>query len=86
MDAIQSVVKTYILEHFLPDVDPDELTSDTRLISDGILDSLASVKLVEFLEQHFGIEVEAHEVSNDNLETLNHIARLVRGKQAGSPS
>jgi acyl carrier protein len=84
VDSIQSTVKTYILQKFLPDADPDDLTPDTLLISDGILDSLATIKLVEFLEQKFGIQVEAHEVSNDNLETLNLIAKLVRGKQAGS--
>ena len=86
VDSIQSTVKTYILEKFLRDADPDELTAETLLISDGILDSLATIKLVEFLEQQFGIEVEAHEVSNDNLETLDVIAKLVRSKQAGSRS
>ena len=86
MDSIQSTVKTYILEQFLPDANPDDLTPDTRLISGGILDSLATVKLVVFLEQHFGIEVEAHEVNNDNLETINLIAKLVQGKQASTTS
>lgn len=86
MDAIQSTVKSYILEQFLPDASPDDLTADTRLISGGILDSLATVKLVVFLEQHFGIDVEAHEVNNDNLETIDLIAKLVRSKQTGSTS
>lgn len=86
MDAIQSTVKSYILEQFLPDANRDDLTTDTRLISGGILDSLATVKLVVFLEQHFGINVEAHEVNNENLETIDLIAKLVRSKQTGSAS
>ena len=86
MDSIQSTVKTYILEQFLPDANPDDLTPETRLISGGILDSLATVKLVVFLEQHFGIEVDAHEVNSENLETINLIAKFVRGKQTGSAS
>ena len=86
MDSIESTVKTYILEQFLPDANPDDLSADTRLISGGILDSLATVKLVVFLEQHFGIDVDAHEVNNDNLETIDLIAKLVRSKQAGSTS
>jgi acyl carrier protein len=86
VDSIQSTVKAYILEQFLPDANPDDLSEDTRLISGGILDSLATVKLVVFLEQQFGIDVDAHEVNNDNLETIDLIAKLVRSKQGGAAS
>jgi acyl carrier protein len=82
MDTIESTVRTYILEQFLPDANPDELTEATPLISGGILDSLATVRLVMFLEEQFQIEVHAHEVNAENLESLGRIANLVRGKQA----
>ena len=82
MDTIESIVKTYILEQFLPDANADELTEATPLISGGILDSLATVRLVMFLEQEFQIEVHAYEVNAENLESLERIANLVRGKQA----
>ncbi len=85
MDTIQTTVKAYILEQFLPTANPDDLTVETPLISGGILDSLATVKLVMFLEQQFGVEVHAYEVNADNLETLDLIANLVRGKQATAP-
>ena len=82
MDPIQSTVKDYILQEFLPDADASELTATTPLIAGGILDSLATVRLVMFLEQDFGIEVQAHETSADNLDTLEKIAGFVRTKQA----
>jgi acyl carrier protein len=84
VDSIESTVKTYILEQFLPGANPDDLTLDTQLISGGIIDSLATVKLIVFLEQQFGIVVDAHE--SGNFETINLIAKLVRSKQAGSAS
>jgi acyl carrier protein len=82
IDTIESTLKAYILEEFLPDANRDELTEATPLISGGILDSLATVRLVMFLEEHFEIEVHAHEVNAENLESLERIANLVRGKQA----
>jgi len=82
VDPIQSTVKDYILQEFLPDADASELTAATPLISGGILDSLATVRLVMFLEQNFDIEVQAHETSADNLDTLECIAGFVRAKQA----
>jgi acyl carrier protein len=84
VDTIQTTVKSYILEQFLPNANPDDLTPETPLISGGILDSLATVKLVMFLEQHYGVEVHAYEVNADNLETLDLIANLVRSKQTAA--
>lgn len=84
MDTIQSEVKSYILREFLPNANGDELTASTPLVTGGILDSIATVRLVMFLEQQFAIEVQAHEVSAENLDTLDLIASMVRSKQTGA--
>ncbi len=61
MDEITEVVHHFILKEFLPGEDPGELTDRTPLITGGILDSISTLKLVVFLEEHFGITVEAYE-------------------------
>jgi acyl carrier protein len=81
MDAIATRVKTYILDEFLPGEDPANLTETTPLVSGGILDSLATLKLVSFLEQEFGIKVASHETGQKFMNTLESIATLVRSKQ-----
>ena len=80
MDAIEETVKAFILDSFLPGADPAQLVSDTPLITGGILDSLATVQLSIFLEQHFKIEVAAHETGTENLNTLALIGDLIRSK------
>jgi acyl carrier protein len=80
-DEIQAPVKDFILREFLPGEDPNELQEDTPLITGGILDSIATLKLVSFLEEQFGISVAAHEASVDYLNTIADIARLVRSKR-----
>jgi acyl carrier protein len=57
------------------------LTATTPLISGGILDSLATLDLVSFLEERFGITIEAHEVDRDRLDTLDAIAALVASRR-----
>ena len=79
--AIHDTVKTYILEQFLAGEDPNELTGDTPLMTTGILDSLATLKLVTYLEEKFDIAVEAHEADSENLNTLDLITDLVARKQ-----
>jgi acyl carrier protein len=79
---IQSAVKEFILKEFLPGEDPNELTDTTPLITGGVLDSIATIKLVLFIEEQFGIKVEAHETDPEYLDTIASIAQLIRSKQS----
>lgn len=82
MDNIAGTVKAYILETFLPGEDPGQLTMDTPLMTSGILDSLATLELVSFLEKEFGIEMGAKDMDTSRLGTLADIERLVQAKLA----
>lgn len=84
MTRVADQVKDFILRTFLPGEDPSLLTESTPLIQGGILDSLATLELVSFLEKHFGIELEAHEMDPGHLGTLASISRLVESKRTGS--
>ena len=68
------------MSEFLAGEDPDALADDTPLISGGILDSISTVKLVTFLEENFGVQFAAHEISTDYLDTLGDITKTVEGK------
>ena len=81
-ESVTRVVKEYIMREFLAGEDPDALTEDTPLISGGILDSISTVKLVTFLEETFGIQFSAHEISTDYLDTLADISNTVQEKVA----
>ena len=78
---IKETVKGHILEKFLPGASADIIEDSTELVTGGILDSLATLQLVSFLEENYGIKVEAHEVNVDNMNTLNSIVEFVLSKQ-----
>ncbi|MBL8977440.1 MAG: acyl carrier protein [Gemmatimonadota bacterium] len=82
MDQIIQPVKEYILSTYLKGEDPSALKDTTPLITGGILDSLGTLELVSFLEQRFGIQLEAHEVDAERLDTLQAIGSLVKSKTA----
>ena len=79
-DSIQQQVKDYIMSEFLPGESPDELTDSTPLITGGILDSIATLKLVLFMEERWGVSFEPHEVDRENLDTLDLITAMLRSK------
>lgn len=78
---IHDTVRQYILSEFLPGESPDKLEGSTPLITSGILDSIGTVKLVSFLEETYSVELEAHEISVDLLNTIDDIVGLVREKR-----
>ena len=80
MEEIKMAVKEYILKEFLPGESPEALTDSTPLITGGVLDSLATIKLVVFLEERFQIQIQAHETMVDYLNTIDDIAQLVQSK------
>jgi acyl carrier protein len=81
---IKITIKTFILSEYLPGEDPAALTDTTPLMTTGILDSIAVLKLVTFLENQFGITVEPHEAVVENLNTISDISQLVTSKKGSS--
>jgi acyl carrier protein len=84
MEQIANVIQQFILREFLPGEDPGELTERTPLITGGILDSIRTLKLVVFLEEHFDIRVEAYEAGVEHLDSISQIAALVAVKRAAA--
>jgi acyl carrier protein len=84
LDATEKTVKEFLLREFLAGEDPNELTRSTPLVSSGVLDSLATLKLITFLEEEFGISVEPHEADEEHLDTIADIATLVRTKRSAA--
>jgi len=82
METDYELIKQFILDTFLPGENPRNLTAETELKESGILDSLATLKLVTFLEERFKIELEASDLEPANLSSLADIERLVRAKRA----
>ena len=80
-DDVEDAIRSYILTEFLPGENPNELTVTTPLITAGILDSIATLKLVGFLEETFAVSLAAHETDAEHLDTIERIAQLVRAKQ-----
>lgn len=80
-DNVENTVRQYILSEFLPGETAEQLADSTPLVTGGILNSLGTLKLVMFLEERFGIQLDAHETDADHMNTIADIASLVRSKR-----
>ena len=86
MGDAKEIIRQYILSTYLPGESAENLRDDTPLRTSGVLDSLATLGLVSFVEREFGIELEAHETGIDTFDRIEDIAALVARKKAGGSS
>ena len=82
MNDIGQIIRDFILTKYLPGESAENLQDDTPLRTSGVLDSLATLSLISFIEERFGIEVEAHETDVDNFDRLGDIIAFVERKRA----
>ena len=57
MNEIGQTIREFILNNYLPGESPENLHTDTLLRTSGILDSLATLRLISFLEERFKLPV-----------------------------
>ena len=82
MNQVADSVRHFILTNYLPGESPENLKNDMPLRTSGVLDSLATLGLITFIEQEFKIEVEAHETDVDNFDRIDDIVAFVERKRA----
>ena len=75
MNDIQSFIETDLLSGRR--IDPGE-----ELLLSGLVDSLGVMRLVAYIESHFGLKIPAGDVKLANFETLEAIAAYVSARAA----
>jgi acyl carrier protein len=84
VDEIKNTLRRFILERYLPGESESNLKDDTPLRTSGILDSMATLALVDFVEQQYAIELEAHETGIEYFDTIADIAALIERKRGAA--
>ncbi len=82
MNDVKQKLEQYILSEFLfgeKSVDPD-----LDLLNEGIIDSMDVLKLVNFIEDNFGIEVSDADIVPDNFRSLNTLTQYVSSRMVAA--
>ena len=77
MSNTAAAVLDWVTNNCLKDKPGLVLKPDTSFLANNVLDSLAFLHLVTFLEQQFGIKVDEDDMSPDNFESAATVALLV---------
>lgn len=80
---IRNTLKNYIVTEIMHEQNLSVLDDEAALIENGIIDSMALIELVKFIEKHFNVEISEEELDIDNFRTLNCLIGFVQSKIAG---
>lgn len=79
-ESIRNTVRDFILTEFLPDEDPSQLGDATPMITGGIMDSIATVRLVTHLEERYAVVFDQSDITVGRLDTVDQIVETVEDK------
>jgi acyl carrier protein len=77
----EEIILNFIREELLRGDGQVSLEPNASLIRTGILDSLALLKLLLFIEERFSLKVKDGEVNPRNFETVDRITAFIESKR-----
>lgn len=76
MSETADVIRKFIVEDLLFD-DADAKVNDDTVLVEGLLDSLALIQLVAFIEEEFSIQIDDSLITSDNLKDIASVDSMV---------
>lgn len=67
----------FIRSELVGGTDPNSINEQTQLIDSGVIDSMALMRLITFVEERTGVRIPDDEVLPDNFQTVEEIEALI---------
>lgn len=78
---ITESIRAYLVRELFQGKAAEFLSEDQALVTSGLLDSVATLRLVLFLEEQFHIEIDTADIADGRLDTIRSIEALVVRKR-----
>jgi acyl carrier protein len=79
--TIEEQIKHYISRNILFSDDGFNYAEEASLLDEGIVDSIAIMELVAFVEDTMNVRVEEEEIIPNNFDSVANLASYIRRKQ-----
>jgi acyl carrier protein len=80
-DALEADIRAFLRDELALNV--GHITPETSLVTTGLLDSIAVVRLAGFLERRCGLRIPDRDVTPEHFETLTRIRAYLARRAAG---
>jgi acyl carrier protein len=80
-EAIASRIESFVREIGQIGADEDQFARDSNLYEEGWLDSMGSMRLLDFLESVFEITLSDDDLMSPQFTTINGMSEIIRAAQ-----
>lgn len=84
LSLIRQQIHEYIVTNFLFDGSSTPLDNDEPLVERNIIDQTGVLEVALFIEETYGVQVDAADAIPENFDTVNAIANYVYHRLANS--
>jgi acyl carrier protein len=83
---LEALVNDFISKEIVQDASLLPLDNAASLLDSGILDSLSLLRMVVFIQERFGINVDDVDLVPENFDSVNSICAYLRSRDGGKVS
>ncbi|MFN8323583.1 MAG: hypothetical protein U0T74_13060 [Chitinophagales bacterium] len=76
-EQLKNEIRNYLKLNVFSGNLPTGFTDDSPLVSNRMMDSILTLKLISHFEELLNIEFKAHEVTVENLDSINILANFL---------
>jgi acyl carrier protein len=80
LQEIKNELRRFITDSIMYGHNTDFLADSDSFLASGVIDSTGVLELIAYVESHFGITVEDHELIPENLDSIDGLLRFVANK------
>lgn len=78
MGDVRELVRNFVLDNFILDPNDHAFTDETDLQEIGVLDSLAALKFIAFVQSQFAVKLPAEDLASGGIFSVASMERLVQ--------
>ena len=81
---IAEEIRKFLLEDPEFGFSAQDLSANQSLLTAGLIDSLAVLDVITFLESRFNVQFEAEDLTGENFDRISSMAALVRSRMSSA--
>lgn len=74
------IITAFITDQYLPGTSPADLDADYDLLATGVVDSLGLVRLIDWLQGEFGLDIDDRDLTPEAFRSVSAIRNFVEGR------
>ena len=78
----KETIRQFILTKLIPNGEEVEVDFETNLLRSGLIDSMALVTLVNFIESEFDVKIPFTDFTVANFQSINAMTNYIENKKA----